>query len=300
MGRLETGSPTRAGRLRLWLLAARPFTLSAAVAPVIAATGVAAAEGRIRWPQAVMALVVGILLQVGVNYANDYSDHRRGADRERRGPFRLAASGLVEPKRVRGAALLTLGAAATVGTVLSLTTDPRLLLAGAAAIAAAWLYTGGPRPYGYVGLGEVFVFLFFGLMAGLGTEYVEIGRVTRLGLLAAIAMGAWSCAILMLNNLRDLESDQRAGKLTLAVRLGRARSRQVLLGFYALAGACALLAGSTPHPWAAVALLALTAVPGSFRRSASADPGHLVRALQRTAAGQVFYSLLFGLGSLAA
>jgi 1,4-dihydroxy-2-naphthoate octaprenyltransferase len=172
-----------------------------------------------------LALLVAVALQVGVNYANDYSDGVRGTDAERTGPLRLVGSGLAAPAAVRTAALVAFGVAAVTGLVLAAMTTWSLLLVGAAAIIAAWFYTGGPRPYGYRGLGEVSVFVFFGLVATTGTTYVQAERITTTSVLLGVGCGAFACAILVANNLRDLDGDQRVGKVTLAVKLGDRRTR---------------------------------------------------------------------------
>ena len=208
-----------------WVLGARPRTLPAAVAPVLLGTAVAASEGPVQAWRAVAALVVALALQVGVNYANDYQDGTRGTDRERVGPTRLVASGLAAPAQVRDAALLSFAVAAAAGAALAIAVQPWLLLVGAASIAAAWAYTGGPRPYGYSGWGEMFVFVFFGLVATTGTTYVQLHAVPSAAWIAAVPVGALATAILVVNNLRDIATDARAGKRTLAVRLGPAGTR---------------------------------------------------------------------------
>jgi len=208
-----------------WLQGARPRTLAAAVAPVAAGTGAAGAEDSLHVGRALLALLVSLALQVGVNYANDYSDGIRGTDAERQGPVRLVGAGLAAPAAVRAAALGCFAVAAVAGLVLAALTTWWLLVVGAGAIAAAWFYTGGTRPYGYRGLGEVSVFVFFGLVATIGTTYVQAGRITGTSVLAGAGCGALACAILVANNLRDLGGDTRAGKVTLAVRLGDRRTR---------------------------------------------------------------------------
>src|SRR5258708_36265322 len=198
-----------------WWWAVRPATLAASVAPVLAGTAIAVHEGGPRLGGGLLAVGVGGAMQIGVNFANDYSDFARGADSPRRiGPIRAASSGVVRSDNVRLAAIAAFGVAAVAGLILSLSTDWRLLVAGAACLLAGWLYTGGPRPYGYLGLGEVFVFLFFGLIATAGTVYVEIGRVTALAVLMAFAMGFLATAILVLNNPRDIHTHPAAGKRT--------------------------------------------------------------------------------------
>ena len=208
-----------------WLEGARPRTLPAAIAPVAAGTGAAAlAGGFVAW-KAVLALLVALALQVGVNYANDYSDGVRGTDADRVGPLRLVGSGLAPAADVRNAALASFAVAGVTGLVLALTTAWWLLLVGAACVVAAWFYTGGRRPYGYRGLGEVSVFVFFGLVATVGTTFVQVEDFTTVSVLAGSGCGALACAILVANNLRDLETDRVAGKHTLAVRLGDRRTR---------------------------------------------------------------------------
>src|SRR5256714_12384779 len=213
----------------VWWSAVRPATLAASVAPVLAGTAIAIHQGSIRPVAGLGALVVAVCMQLGVNFANDYSDHRRGADSPARvGPLRAASSGVVPPAQVRFAAIGAFGVAALVGVVLSIATAWRLLLVGAASLLAGWLYTGGPRPYGYLGLGELFVFVFFGLVATVGTVYVETGNVPAIAVLMGCGLGFLATAILVLNNLRDIETDAAAGKRTLATRLGRQRTLYLL------------------------------------------------------------------------
>jgi len=260
-------------------------------------TAVAVHEGGTRlWP-GLGALVVALALQVGTNYANDYSDFRRGADTSRRlGPVRASASGLVRPGAVRSAALAAFAVAAAAGLAVSLATDWRLLLAGVACVLAGWLYTGGPRPYGYLGLGELFVFVFFGLVAAGGTAYVNQLRLSPLAALAGVAAGCLACAILALNNLRDLDTDASAGKRTLAVRLGRPRTRGLIAAFFGAAFlvpiAAALAAG-----WPALLPLLsapLALAPLRATRETAGPP--LVAALRRTAELEAVYALLWALG----
>lgn len=270
------------------------------MSPVLAATAVATRDGAGRPLAGLGALVVAVALQVGVNYANDYSDHVRGTDRRRVGPLRAASSGIVPPAQVRTAALASFGVAAAVGLALSLATDPRLLLLGAAAVVAGWLYTGGPRPYGYLGLGELFVFVFFGLMAAAGTAYVRELRVPPAAWTAGVATGCLACAILALNNLRDIDTDAQAGKRTLAVRLGRRGTRVMIDALFVVALAAPVLAALRGWaPWPVVLTLAIAPMLVSVRRSAaSGQAPELVRALKRTAALEVWWALLWTAGFL--
>ena len=224
-----------------WLAGARPRTLPAAVSPVLAGTGVAAyVDEAVLW-KALLALVVSLALQVAVNYANDYSDGIRGTDAERVGPMRLVGSGAAEPSAVKRAAFLAFGVAALAGLVLAATTAWWLVAVGAVCVAAAWFYTGGSKPYGYLGLGEVMVFVFFGLVAVVGTTYVQTETWEWPALFAAVGIGALACAILVANNLRDIPSDTVAGKRTLAVKLGADRTR-ALYALLVLAAAAAVVA----------------------------------------------------------
>jgi len=286
---------------RVWWLAVRPATLAASVAPVLAGTAIAVHEGGPRLGAGLLALLVGVAMQLGVNFANDFSDHVRGADRARVGPVRAASSGVVQPDRVKWAAVAAFAVAAVAGLVLSLVTDPRLLLVGVACLLAGWLYTGGPRPYGYLGLGEVFVFLFFGLVATVGTVYVETLRVTPLAILVGLAMGCLATAILVLNNLRDMETDRAAGKRTLATRIGRGPTLGLLVVLVGLAFAVPIVAFVTGMAAVTVMLVLLdipiAAVPVRIAFAMTAPPA-LVRALKRMAMAELAYALLLALGLL--
>ncbi|MUL66564.1 1,4-dihydroxy-2-naphthoate polyprenyltransferase [Mycobacterium sp. CBMA 234] len=217
-----------------WIEGARPRTLPNAVAPVLAGTGAAAWLGAEVWWKAALALLVSLALIVGVNYANDYSDGIRGTDDDRAGPVRLVGAKLASPKAVLAAAVISMSIGAGAGLALALVSQPWLIAIGAACIAGAWLYTGGANPYGYRGLGEVAVFVFFGLVAVLGTQYTQALRVDWVGLVLAVAVGALSSAVLVANNLRDIPTDQVSGKITLAVRLGDARTRWLFQGLVTL------------------------------------------------------------------
>ncbi|AEV71698.1 1,4-dihydroxy-2-naphthoate octaprenyltransferase [Mycolicibacterium rhodesiae NBB3] len=239
-----------------WVEGARPRTLPNAIAPVIAGTGAAAWLHGLCWWKALLAMVVAVAMIVGVNYANDYSDGIRGTDDVRAGPLRLVGSKVATPRSVLTAAVISLVIAAVSGLALAWFSAPWLIVVGGLCIAGAWLYTGGSKPYGYLGLGEVAVFVFFGLVAVLGTQYTQALRIDWVGAAMAVAMGAMSSAVLVANNLRDIPTDKESGKITLAVRLGDARTRLLYQGLLAVAFALTLvLAFATP--WAAVGLVAL-------------------------------------------
>jgi len=287
---------------KVWWLALRPATLAAAVAPVLAGTAVAVHEGGARPWAGVAALVIALALQVGVNLANDYSDFVRGADTPQRiGPLRASASGIVAPERVRLAAIAAFAVAGIAGVALSLATDWRLIFVGAACLLAAWLYTGGPRPYGYLGLGELFVFIFFGLVATIGTVYVQELRVTPLAVLAGCGIGFLATAILVLNNLRDIETDAAAGKRTLATRIGRGPTLVLLVAIVCAAFAVPIVI--LVLGLAAVTIMVMhfgipiAAVPVRTAFATRSGP-ELVGALKRMAAAELAYALLMTLGLL--
>ncbi|WP_422742268.1 1,4-dihydroxy-2-naphthoate polyprenyltransferase [Mycobacterium sp. WMMD1722] len=239
-----------------WVEGARPRTLPNAVSPVIAGTGAAAWLDGAVWWKALLALIVAVALIIGVNYANDYSDGIRGTDDVRAGPLRLVGSKSASPRGVLTAAVVSLAVGALAGLALAVSSAPWLIALGAVCIAGAWLYTGGSKPYGYLGFGEIAVFVFFGLVAVLGTQYTQALRIDWVGLAAAVAMGALSSAVLVANNLRDIPTDREAGKITLAVRLGDARTRVLYQGLVAAAFVLTLvLVAATP--WCAVGLVAL-------------------------------------------
>jgi 1,4-dihydroxy-2-naphthoate octaprenyltransferase len=238
-----------------WVEGARPRTLPNAVAPVIAGTGAAAWLDAVVWWKALLALVVSLALIVGVNYANDYSDGIRGTDDVRAGPLRLVGSRLATPRAVLTAAVVSLAIGAAAGLALAIASQPWLIAVGAACIAGAWLYTGGSKPYGYSGLGEVAVFVFFGLVAVLGTQYTQALRVDWVGAALAVGTGALSSAVLVANNLRDIPTDAESGKITLAVRLGDARTRLLYQALLALTFVLTLVL-ILATPWCAVGLVA--------------------------------------------
>ena len=281
---------------REWLAGTRPRTLPAAVVPVLIGSGVALGYGRFSWWRALLALVVALALQVGVNFANDYSDGVRGSDERRVGPVRLVAAGLAPPRQVRSAAFGCFGVAGVAGLALAAVTSWWLLAAGAACIAAAWFYTGGPRPYGYSGLGEVFVFAFFGVMAVAGTAYVQMSALSWLGLAASVPAGLLACALLMVNNLRDISTDTLAGKRTLAVMLGDARSRVAyVLMLLVPFGVAALLAFYRPLTLVTAVALPLARLPIRSVRAGASGPA-LIRALGQTGRLQLAFGIAFTIG----
>ena len=243
--------------MNIWIAGARPRTLAAAIAPVFIGTSLVTAEGQgINWINALLALGVGLLLQIAVNYSNDYSDGIRGTDDSRVGPVRLVASGLKTPQQVKRAAFISYFLAALCGLILSIRTSPVLILIGAIAIIAGWTYTGGRKPYGYSGFGEFSVFVFFGLVATIGSYFAQSQKITWQSLLLAIPMGALSCSILGLNNLRDRPKDELVGKNTLAVRLGDSGARSFLIALLLLSFT-ASLAAVTISPWALIVLVTI-------------------------------------------
>jgi 1,4-dihydroxy-2-naphthoate octaprenyltransferase len=284
---------------RLWYQGARPKTLGAAFSPVLVGTAAGSLDGPIDWPRAVAAATVALALQIGVNFANDYSDGVRGTDAQRRGPVRLTATGLATPRAVRSAALVAFAVAAVVGTALSLVVNPLLLLVGIAAVGAAVTYTGGPKPYGYIGLGEVMVLIFFGFVATVGSAYVQHATVPGVAWVAALAAGLPACGILLANNVRDVDTDRVSGKRTLAVRLGAARARGLYVA--CIAGAIvAVVACGAFVPTALLAVLALPLAVAPVRAmSTRHDPPGLVAALIGTVRFQLALSALLAVGLLA-
>ena len=297
MNTTAASSPTLAD----WFAGARPRTLPAAVVPVAVGAGAAAGTGSsfgdgVVWWRVVAALAVSLLLQVGVNYANDYSDGVRGTDDVRVGPMRLVATGTASPRAVKRAALLTFLAAAVIGLLIAISTTWWLVAVGAAAILAAWGYTGGPRPYGYLGLGELFVFVFFGLVATVGTTYVAIETVPGVTWIAATGVGFLACALLVINNLRDIPTDAAVGKRTLAVRLGDRGARvlyaALVVGAFISAALCAGL-----RSWALIALGGLAAGRDPIQQVLGGASGpELIPILGETGKTQLLFGLLLAVG----
>ena len=281
---------------RDWVAGARPRTLPAAVVPVVVGSGVAFGYGLFSPWRAALALIVALALQVGVNFANDYSDGIRGTDRQRVGPVRLVAAELAPPRHVLAAALCCFAVACVAGLVLAVATSWWLLLLGAAAVAAAWFYTGGGRPYGYLALGEVSVFLFFGVAAVAGTAYVQMRSLAWLALAAAVPVGLLACALLIINNLRDIPTDSLTGKRTLAVMLGDRRTRLL----YAACVAAPFGVAVAVAPAAPLALIALAAAPFAWPplrqvQGGASGPG-LIAALGQTGRLQLAFGVLLTIG----
>jgi 1,4-dihydroxy-2-naphthoate octaprenyltransferase len=280
-----------------WVQGARPRTLGAAVAPVLVGTSAAVADADgVLWWRFAGAMVVALALQVGVNYANDYSDGVRGTDAERRGPLRLTATGTATPAAVRAAAAISFGIAAVVGLVLSLVVNPWLLLVGVLAIAAAVLYTAGPVPLGYIGLGEVLVLVFFGFVATVGSAYVQVEEVPGAAWWGSLVVGLLACAILLVNNLRDIPTDTVAGKRTLAVRVGATATRRLFVACY-VGSFVAVVAIGITQPWALLGLIALPLVVAPVRTVLTrSDPPSLVAVLVATSRVELVVAVLVSVG----
>ena len=274
-----------------WIIGARPRTLPAAVAPVAVATALAASDASAL--PALLALLVSLALQIGVNYANDYSDGIRGTDSDRVGPTRITASGLATPASVKRAAFISFAVATVAGLALAAMTSWWLIAVGLAAILAAWGYTGGKNPYGYIGLGELFVFIFFGVVATVGTYFVQTEEITTDSLLISIPMGTFACALLAINNIRDRALDAPAGKKTLAVRLGDRKAR----GFFALLIALGYAATmALMNPWALLTLLTLPIAISLVRGVLGQAQGReLIPFLAKTGQLQLLFSILLSL-----
>ena len=281
-----------------WAEGARPRTLPAAIAPVVVGTGLAINADSLRIGRACLALVVALALQIGVNFANDYSDGIRGTDNKRVGPVRLVGQGMARPRSVRLAAFIAFGIACLAGLALVIATQAWwLLLVGLACVSAAWLYTGGPLPYGYHGLGEVFVLIFFGLVPVVGTCYVQSGTITLAAFIASIGVGTLACAVLVTNNLRDLPGDQQAGKNTLAVRIGAQRTRTLYVVCIITTAITTLITAALTSWLVLLALVILIIAPIRLILGGATGPA-LIPALKQTGLLVLFYGL--GLGILIA
>lgn len=280
--------------MKKWVLGARPKTLPAALAPVL--VGVALAGENFSWAPALLALIVSLALQIGVNYANDYSDGIRGTDEVRIGPVRITASGIASPKSVKRAAFLSFSIAAIAGFLLAAQSSWWLVGIGASAIAAAWFYTGGKNPYGYLGLGELFVFIYFGIVATVGTFYVQTLEITRASLIAAIPVGLNACLILAVNNIRDRAQDEKVGKRTTAVRLGDRRARNLAVASL-IASHLITLAISVP---AFLTTLAIAPLSATIARGllSGAEGRELIPFIARTGKLHLLFSVALSLGIL--
>ena len=284
--------------MNVWLQGARPRTLPAAVVPVLVGTAAASGErfGGLTWWRAVAALVVAVAIQVATNYVNDYADGVRGTDDRRVGPVRLVAGGLATAAAVKRAAALAGLVAVVAGLALTVAVGPELLVVGAASLAAGYLYTGGPAPYGYYGLGELFVFTFFGVVATVGSAYVQLEEVQLLAVAASVPVGCLATALLVVNNLRDIPTDAASGKRTLAVRMGDGPTRALYVALL-LATFAVLPVIGLRRPWALVGLLSLPLAVAPMRRMADGTSGRgLVAVLSDTGRLQLVYGALLALG----
>lgn len=283
----------------LWIVGARPNTLPAAVVPVAVGTAAVAGEEFIAW-RFVAATVVALALQIATNYANDYSDGIRGTDDDRVGPLRLVGSGAASPKSVKRAIIISFAVAGVIGLILSLAVNPLLLVIGAASIAAGWFYTGGDKPYGYLGLGEVFVFVFFGLVATIGSAYVQTVSISGLAAVLSVPVGVFATALLIVNNLRDREGDAAVGKNTLAVRLGDRGTRLLfgatMLVAFALIALTAVLTGRLGLFLGLVGLV--IAIPAVWRVLSGAEGSELIPVLEATGRTQLLAGIALTIGLL--
>ena len=278
-----------------WIQGARPRTLPNAISPVVVGVGAGARIDDVVWWKAALALAVSMALIIGVNFANDYSDGIRGTDDDRVGPMRLVGSGVATPNAVKTAAFACFGVAAVCGLVLAVTSAWWLVAIGAICIAGAWFYTGGSRPYGYAGLGEVAVFVFFGLVAVLGTQFVTIGAIDWAGAVGAVAVGSFSSAVLVVNNLRDIPTDAESGKITLAVRLGD-RGTRILFTALLVVPFVMTLALIAATPFALIALLAAAPAAAAARPVVTgADGRDLVPTIGATGLAMLAWSVITGL-----
>jgi len=289
-------SPAELG-WKKWVVGSRPRTLPAAVVPVAIGAACAVVADAPQWWRGVLALVVSLALQVGVNYANDYSDGVRGTDDNRVGPLRLVGSGVASAASVKRAAFICFGIAAVSGLVLAIATTLWLVLIGLAAIVAAWTYTGGPRPYGYAGLGEVFVFVFFGVVATMGTEFVIAESFSVTGAFASVAVGSFACALLVINNLRDIPGDTQAGKRTLAVKLGDVRTRKMFAGLVVVAFFAIVATSFTAGPLALLGVVGVVSLRPAIEALARGAKGKdLIIVLGAVGKGQLILGVTYTAG----
>jgi len=286
--------------INLWIQGARPKTLPAAIAPVVVGAACAQLESSTQnnWLNAVFALVVSLALQVAVNYANDYSDGIRGTDKNRVGPLRLVGSGAKKPADVKKATFLAFGVAAVFGFVLAATTTWWLLLVGVFCFLAGWFYTGGKHPYGYLGFGEVFVFVFFGVVATMGTTFVINEQLTLVSFLASVVVGCLACALLAVNNLRDIAGDQISNKKTLAVRIGESGARKFYISLFIVAGFAVILIALS-YSAALIAMLGLAVAVKPIKRVyAGATGADLIDVLVMTGRVQILVAISLSVGLL--
>jgi len=284
----------------LWIQGARPKTLPAAIAPVVVGSACAHLENSMQnnWLNSVFALIVSLALQVAVNFANDYSDGIRGTDKDRVGPLRLVGSGAKKPADVKKATFLAFGVAAVFGFVLAATTSWWLLLVGVLCFLAGWFYTGGKHPYGYLGFGEVFVFIFFGVVATMGTTFVINRQLTLVSFLASVVVGCLACALLAVNNLRDIAGDATSNKRTLAVRIGESGARKFYILLFIVAG-CAVVSIALLHPAEMIAMLGLAVAIKPIRRVYSGATGaDLINVLVMTGRVQILVAIALSVGLL--
>lgn len=284
---------TEIGSVKKWVLGARPRTLPAAIAPVVVGTTLIRTHGdkHLHWINALLALSVSLMLQIAVNYANDYSDGIRGTDEVRVGPIRLVASGVSSARAVKSAAFITFALAAMCGAILAARTSWWLILVGAIAIVAAWTYTGTSKPYGYMGFGEISVFIFFGVVATMGSYFAQSQALTVRAFLVSLPIGALSCAILSINNLRDRPKDELVGKHTVAVRLGDTNARYLFVGLIALAHGASLLAAMIT-PWTLLTIALLPISIGVSRSVLAGAAGRdLIPLLGKTGRLQMLFAL---------
>jgi 1,4-dihydroxy-2-naphthoate octaprenyltransferase len=283
-----------------WVLGSRPRTLPAAVVPVMVGAACASANDAVWW-RVSLALVVSMALQVGVNYANDYSDGIKGTDAVRVGPLRLVGSGVAKPSSVKRAALIAFAVAAVAGFVLAVVTTLWLLLVGAAAILAAWTYTGGPRPYGYAGLGEVFVFVFFGVVATVGTQYIVSEKFTSTGWVSSVVVGCYACALLVVNNLRDIPGDTEANKRTLAVKMGDSRTRRFFALLIVIAASGIIAVGIQTQAYAMFGLVGIIATRPALNDIGRGAKGRdLIPVLGAVGRAQMILAVTFTAGLVVA